>query len=170
MTGPVVNVRDDHRTQVDRAVDQITSWDIAHRRKAKRICYRTVFAECDWWNLANASVPESLLYPHDDGLGKDKDSVGLYQQRALWWGDTKGSMDPFTATQRFLAVMVRNTPGWFVGDESTTCQNTQGSQFDGITIDPKTGKPYPFAQNYREEQNRVDAMELDLSYFGNGGT
>jgi hypothetical protein len=138
------------------------------RARAKRISYRTIFAETDWRNLANASVPESLNYPND-GQGKDKDSVGLYQQRARWWGTTMGSMDPYIATTRFLDRMLQNAPSWFTTDEAEVAQMVQGSQYDGVTIDPVTRKPYPFAQNYRDRDAQTAAMERDLSYYGNGG-
>lgn len=131
-----------------------------------------VFTESDWRNYANRNVPGSIDVSPNDGYpvhGGDLDSVGLYQQRSRWWGSTEGSMNPYTATQRFLATMVGNTPGWFVADESTVCQNTQGSQYDGVKINPATGKPYPFAQNYKDRQVQTDAMDLNPLYFTEGG-
>lgn len=160
---------------MDAAVEDygaLKDWSPAQVRKAKRICYRTVFTESDWWNYANPSVEGSIEILPNDGYppkGGDLDSVGLYQQRARWWGTTEGSMNPYVATGRFLATMVGNTPGWFVTDESTVCQNTQGSQFNGVKINPATGKPYPFAQNYKDRQVQTDAMDLDLLYYTNGG-
>lgn len=78
-------------------------------------------------------------------------------------------MDPFTATVRFLSRMIVNSPHWFIEDESTTCQWVQQSQFDGVKIDPATGKPYPFAQNYKDRQAQTDALAADPNYFTNKG-
>jgi hypothetical protein len=118
--------------------------------------------------LANSGVPESLEYPND-GLGKDKDSVGLYQQRARWWGSTQGSMDSYIATTRFLTEMLVSAPSWFTLDEAEVCQMVQRSQYDGVTIDPSTGKPYAFAANYRDRDAQTLALEKDPEFFTNGG-
>lgn len=157
---------------MDRAAEQFgldRKWSDAQVMKAKRICYRTVWTESDWRNLANPSVPESLLVVPNDGFGRDLDSTGLYQQRARWWGTVVGSMDPFTATVRFLSVMIINSPLWFTEDESTTCQWVQQSSFDGVKINPATGKPYPFAANYKDRQAQTDALAADVLYFTKQG-
>lgn len=93
------------------------------------------------------------------------DSTGLYQQRAKWWGSVLGSMDPFTAATRFLEHMLTNAPNWLTDNESNTCQRIQQSQFDGATINPATGKPYPFGANYAQRSAQTDALEQDLLYF-----
>lgn len=127
--------------------------------KAKRICYRTIWTECDWRNYANRSVAGSIDYLPNDGYpvhGGDLDSVGLFQQRSRWWGDTAGSMDPFTATSRFLAELVK-VPDWWTLDESDACQRVQRSQFDGVTR--------PYAQNYRDRTAQTDAVAADPLYF-----
>jgi hypothetical protein len=136
--------------------------------KAKRILYRTIFAESDWRNLANASVPESLQYPND-GLGKDLDSVGLLQQRARWWSTTQGSMDPYIAATRFLEQMLVKVPAWMSLEDWDVAQRVQQSQFDGVTINPQTGKPYPYAQNYKDREVQTLAMEKTLRYYTDGG-
>lgn len=145
-------------------------WSGEYRTRMKRICYRTIWAECDWRLLANKSEPESINIVPNDGYGSDMNSTGLYQQRKQWWGDVAGSMDPYISTMRFIDHTETNTPDWFarakdaVG-ESDVCQRTQGSQFDGKTINPKTGKPYPYASNYLARSAQVDALEKDLHYF-----
>lgn len=81
MSPPAIDKRDDYRAEVDRAVEQFGmdhQWDDPQVARAKRICYRTVWTESDWRNLANPSVPESLLVLPNDGNGTDKDSTGLY--------------------------------------------------------------------------------------------
>lgn len=79
-------------------------------------------------------------------------------------------MDPYTATVRFLQHMVANTPDWFDRNEPDVCQRTQGSQFDGKTVDPHTGFPYPYAVNYAARDSQTDALEADPRYFTNGGS
>lgn len=97
-------------------------------------------------------------------------SVGLYQQMEKWgWGSPAGSMDPFTATTRFLEVMLRDAADWFAMDEPVVCQRVQRSQFDGVTINPSTGKPYILAQNYRDREAQTNALASDLLYFTHGG-
>lgn len=164
--------RDGYRASVDRAVEDFgvtRKWSTTQIRKAKRVTYRTIWAESDWRNLANRSVPESINIVPNDGYGRDLDSTGLYQQRARWWGSVAGSMDPYTATTRFLERMLTNSPDWLTVNESTTAQRVQQSQFDGIKINPATGKPYPFAQNYQDRQAQTDALDADLLFFQHGG-
>lgn len=124
-------------------------------------------------------VPESITILPNDGYpdhGGDLNSVGLYQQRSPWWwtdGDRASiavAMDPYGSTMLFLVRMAQNSPLWWQMDESTVCQRTQGSQFDGKTaIDPATGKPYPYAQNYLDRSAQTDALEADKLYFTNRG-
>lgn len=164
--------RDGYRGEIDRAVEQFGAdreWSPTQLAKAKRICYRVVFTESDFRNLYNVSVPESALVLPNDGPGKDLDSTGLYQQRASQgWGTVVGSMDPFTATIRFLTAMLRDASSWLTDNESSTAQRTQRSQFDGVHIDPATGKPYPFGANYQARSAQVDALEADRFFFQHG--
>lgn len=161
--------------EVDRAAEQFgldRRWSDALIAKAKRICWRTVWTEADWHNWANKAVPESITVLPNDGYpshGGDHLSVGLYQQQPQWWGTVVGSMDPYTATVRFLTAMLRDAPNWLTDNESNTCQRVQRSQYDAITIDPSTGKPYPFGSNYAARSAQVDALEADLQYFANHG-
>lgn len=129
-----------------------------------------MWTECDWRNWANPTVPGSEKFLPNDGFPDpySEDSVGLYQQRARWWGSTEGSMSPFTATWRFLTALLVDVPNWYTDtDEPASCQKVQRSQYDGITIDPKTGKPYPFAGNYADPRRTAQtlALEKDPLYF-----
>jgi len=165
--------RDVYRSAVDHAVEAsgvLYGWGSEAVTRAKRICYRTVWAETDWRNLANPSVPESLLMTPNDGNGFDMNSTGLYQQRLPWWGSVLGSMNPETATTRFLEHMVSEVADWLGRDEPDVCQRVQRSQFDGETINSKTGQPYPYAQNYKDRQAQTDALAADLAYFTNLST
>ncbi|MBX7266811.1 M23 family metallopeptidase [Micromonospora sp. Llam7] len=60
-------------------------------------------------NLANATVPESLALPHE-GIGRDHDSVGLFQQRP-GWGTVRERMTPSYAAARFYEALTR-IDGW----------------------------------------------------------
>lgn len=172
---PPIDHRDGYRQEVDRAVvqcgyDRARAWTDEEVRKAKRICYRTVWTESDWRNLANRSVPESINVLPNDGYGADLDSTGLYQQRSSQgWGTVIGSMDPYTATSRFLNEMLNLVPDWFDRNEPDVCQRVQRSQFDGVTIDPHTGFPYPYAVNYAARQSQTDALEANPLFFTEGG-
>jgi hypothetical protein len=175
LTSPAADKRDTYRMEVDRAVEQFgvdRKWSAAQIAKAKRICYRTCWTESDWFNWANPSVPESILVIPNDGYpprGADHLSVGLYQQQPQWWGSVVGSMDPFTATVRFLTAMLRDAPDWLTDNESNSCQRVQRSQFDSVTIDPSTGKPYGFGANYAAKTAFTDALEADSQYFAHHG-
>lgn len=78
-------------------------------------------------------------------------------------------MDPFGSTMQFIEAMARDVADWFKLDESVVAQRVQRSQYDGVTINPKTGKAYPYAQNYRDREVQTNAMDGDLRYFTNGG-
>jgi len=169
-----VDKRDGYRAAVDRAVSDFgrpRNWSSTQIIKARRICWRTVWTESDWRNLANRAAPDSIKVVPNDGYGKDLDSTGLYQQReSQGWGSVAGSMDPYTATQRFLAAMLRDAPTWLLDNEATTCQRVQRSQYDAVHIDPQTGKPYPFGGNYQARSAQTDALEADPLYFAHLGT
>lgn len=162
---PTVDKRDGYRADVDRQVTYfggVRKWSAAQLGKAKRICYRTIWTESDWRNLANPSVPDSIKVVPNDGFGKDLDSTGLYQQRASQgWGSVEGSMDPYVATGRFLTVMLQEAPNWLTDNEAATCQRVQRSQYDGVK--------FPFAANYQARQEQTDAIAADLKYFTNHG-
>jgi len=158
---------------VDFAVEdfgRVKKWTTTQVSRAKRICYRTIWAESDWLNYANVNVPGSINITPNDGYpshGGDASSVGLYQQMEKWgWGDTLGSMSPGVATTRFLQHMSDGVPQWATLDEWDVCQRVQHSRFNG-TPDPVTGKPYPYAQNYKDRSQQVDGIAADKLYFTN---
>ncbi|TWU78557.1 hypothetical protein ED733_003243 [Metarhizium rileyi] len=75
---------------------------------------------------ANERVPESLTYEHER-LGYDGDSVGLFQQRALFYTDIKCSMDAVCSAHQFLARM-KEIPEWETIDVGTLAQKVQRSE------------------------------------------
>ncbi|WP_208760961.1 M23 family metallopeptidase [Micromonospora orduensis] len=73
------------------------------------IALATAMQESTLRNLANANVPESLNLPHE-GVGRDHDSVGLFQQRA-GWGSVGERMTPSYAAAKFYEALVK-VDGW----------------------------------------------------------
>src|SRR5262245_26529635 len=70
---------------------------------------------------ANEGDPESLNYPHD-AVGSDANSVGVFQQRAPWWGTCQCRMDVKCSAGMFYDALRKvdpsynsdaNTPGWY---------------------------------------------------------
>lgn len=76
---------------------------------------------------ANEGVPESLNYPHDK-VGSDHDSVGIFQQRAIYYPDIAADMDPAKSAGQFFAKMV-GISGWESMDVGTLCQKVQVSAY-----------------------------------------
>ncbi|KAJ6441252.1 cyanamide hydratase [Purpureocillium lavendulum] len=75
--------------------------------------------------LANKKVPASLKYAHD-GLGSDHDSVGIFQQRAMYYKDIKCDMDAACSAGLFFKGM-KAVKGWQKMDVATLCQRVQRS-------------------------------------------
>ena len=83
------------------------------------IGFATVFVESAWLMYANEGDPDSLNYPHE-AVSYDANSVGLFQQRAPWWGTVSQRMDPyqsalmyFTRLKSFNYEDTSNSPGWY---------------------------------------------------------
>ncbi|MGX6508295.1 peptidoglycan recognition protein family protein [Rhodococcus sp. SJ-2] len=83
------------------------------------IAFATVSVECNWVMYANRSDPESLNFPHER-VGSDANSVGLFQQRAPWWGTVAQRMDPYESAKMFFAELDKlnyldpaRSPGWY---------------------------------------------------------
>lgn len=83
------------------------------------IGFATVSVECDWIMYANRNDPESLNFPHER-IGSDANSVGLFQQRAPWWGTVADRMDPYRSAKLFFTELKKfdynntsRSPGWY---------------------------------------------------------
>lgn len=88
----------------------------------------TVFVESNWVMYANQADPESLNFPHE-ALSYDANSVGLFQQRAEWWGTCAQRMDPYESARMFYTRLMRfdytstsHSPGYYA-------QQVQGSAY-----------------------------------------
>lgn len=76
---------------------------------------------------ANSKVPASLKYPHDR-VGSDHDSVGIFQQRAIYYPNIAADMDAARSAAQFFAKM-KNISGWKTMAVGKLCQKVQVSAY-----------------------------------------
>lgn len=130
-TGPVpgLDATQAHhaRTIVRVTRARVTGMDAATRAGAALIALMTAYTESTLHNYANPKVPASEHLPNDGDPpgGGDRDSVGLFQQRANW-GPVADRMSPQTATQRFIARLVQ-VPDWAMIPPGVAAQIVQRS-------------------------------------------
>lgn len=124
------------------------------------IAFATVFVESNWVMYANNADPESLSFPHE-ALSFDANSVGLFQQRAEWWGTCADRMDPYRSAVLFFNSLKRydyndlsRSPGYWA-------QKVQGSAFPD-RYDTRMGEAQ--ALYNRLSTPRGEPMEKVLSY------
>jgi len=86
-------------------------------------------------NLANTTVPASLLLPHQ-GVGSDHDSVGVFQQRPNW-GTLAARMDVFQSAGKFYTRLLA-VPGWQSMPLTVAAQAVQGSANPGAYAQAET--------------------------------
>jgi hypothetical protein len=95
---------------------------------ACKAAFATAITESNIYIYANEKVPSSLKIHHDK-VGKDNDSVGIYQQRAKYY-DVEEAMSPAKSTHSFLEG-VRKVKGWQKAKTAkqigVVCQKVQGS-------------------------------------------
>ncbi|KAL2255766.1 hypothetical protein VTK26DRAFT_2740 [Humicola hyalothermophila] len=70
----------------------------------------TALVESNIKVYANRKVPESLKYPYD-AIGSDHDSVGIFQQRAIYYPNIAADMDPARSAGQFFKKM-KGIKGW----------------------------------------------------------
>ncbi|CAI7641091.1 unnamed protein product [Penicillium glandicola] len=87
----------------------------------------TGLVESNMLIYANKKVPASLNYPHD-AVGSDYDSVGIFQQRAIYYPDIAADMDAAKSAAQFFKGM-KNVSGWKTMDVGKLCQKVQGSAY-----------------------------------------
>ncbi|KAJ5370183.1 uncharacterized protein N7496_006275 [Penicillium cataractarum] len=87
----------------------------------------TALVESNILIYANKAVPSSLNYPHD-AVGSDHDSVGIFQQRAMYYPDIAADMDAAKSAAQFFKKM-KNVSGWKSMAVGTLCQKVQGSAY-----------------------------------------
>ncbi|SHY53547.1 Uncharacterised protein [Mycobacteroides abscessus subsp. abscessus] len=94
--------------------------------KAMQIAIATALQESGMRSLANPNVPASMQIPHQ-GVGRDHDSVGPFQQRQSW-GATADLMNPATSAGKFYDKLVR-IPGWQEMPLTQAAQRVQVSAY-----------------------------------------
>ncbi|KAF3384370.1 hypothetical protein F1880_002065 [Penicillium rolfsii] len=87
----------------------------------------TALVESNILVYANQDVPSSLNYPHD-AVGSDQDSVGIFQQRAMYYPDIAADMDATKSAAQFFKNM-KNISGWKSMAVGALCQEVQGSAY-----------------------------------------
>jgi hypothetical protein len=117
------------QSQMDNAVVIV---EVAQRmnlpRRAAVVAITTALQETQLRNLANASVPASLKFPHQ-GVDANFDSIGVFQQRpSQGWGTVAQLMDPATSARLFYARLVK-VPGWQTMGVGAAAQAVQRSAF-----------------------------------------
>lgn len=86
----------------------------------------TALQESSLRNLANPKVPESLGLS-DEGLGSDRDSVGVMQQRpSMGWGAVAELMDPVKSSGIFFDRL-KGIEGWEQLGPGAAAQKVQAS-------------------------------------------
>ena len=90
------------------------------------IALATAMQESALRNLANSTVPESLALPHE-GVGRDHDSVGLFQQRP-GWGTVAQRMTPSYSAGKFYGKLL-TISGWQNLPLTIAAQRVQISAF-----------------------------------------
>jgi len=99
---------------------------------------------------ANQADPESLGFPHE-ALSYDANSVGLFQQRAEWWGTCAQRMDPYQSALLFFKSLKRYPYNTDANSPGAWAQRVQGSAFPD-----------------RYDQHIVEAQALYDRLTGNG--
>lgn len=92
------------------------------------IAFATVFVESGWVMYANRDDPASLSFPHE-ALSSDANSVGLFQQRAEWWGTIEDRMDPYRSAVLFFNSLKRYPYNSDANSLGAWAQRVQGSAF-----------------------------------------
>jgi hypothetical protein len=97
-------------------------------RRAYLVATMTALQESMLRNLANSTVPQSLNYPHQ-GVERNYDSLGLFQQRASQgWGTVAQLMDPRASARLFYRRLLA-VSGWQSMSPGDAAQAVQRSAF-----------------------------------------
>ena len=74
---------------------------------------------------ANNAVPASFNYPHN-AVGDNYDSLGIFQQRYIYYPNVAADMSPSGSAKQFYDQMVA-IKGWETMYVPTLCQDVQKS-------------------------------------------
>ena len=95
-----------------------------------KIALATGLVESNLTMYANNGDPESLNYPHD-AISYDANSVGVFQQRAPWWGTVAERMDPTLSAAMFYNRLSRMNYNDLSRSPGSFAQAVQQSAFPG---------------------------------------
>lgn len=96
--------------------------------QGQAIALATAMQESNFRNLANESLPASLDVPNE-GVGRDHDSVGVFQQRpSQGWGSIEECMDVDYAASKFYEELQR-VDGWENMELTEAAQAVQRSAY-----------------------------------------
>jgi hypothetical protein len=116
-------------------------------QKGIQIAIATGLVESNLTMYANQGDPESLTFPYD-AMGSDYNSVGVFQQRAEWWGTCAQRMDPAQSAGLFYDSLVNQR----IGDQDyNTDATTPGGWADMVqrsAYPARYDERYPEAQDY----------------------
>jgi hypothetical protein len=117
------------QTAMDNAVAIVqTGKEMNLPRRAYLVAMMTALQESTLRNLANSTVPQSLHHAHQ-GVERNYDSLGLFQQRpSQGWGTAAELMDPATAGRLFYNRLIK-VPGWQTMSPGNAAQAVQRSAF-----------------------------------------
>ena len=90
------------------------------------IALATALVESNLTMYANRADPESMGFPHD-AVGSDNNSVGVFQQRAPWWGTVADRMDPTRSAALFYGALAKrdyNNPARSPGSYAQSVQQS----------------------------------------------
>jgi len=107
----------------------------------------TAMQESGMRNLANPNVPESLRIPNE-GVGRDHQSVGIFQQQP-WWGTIRDLMTPRIAALKFYAGLLK-VGGWQQMAPTVAAQSVQQSEFPDAYADDVAAATLFYRQHLRE--------------------
>ena len=93
-----------------------------------KIALATALVESNLVMYANEGDPDSLNFPHED-LSRDANSVGLFQQRAPWWGTVADRMDPARSAAMFYHALNRLDYNSEASSPGSYAQQVQQSAF-----------------------------------------
>jgi hypothetical protein len=107
-----------------------TGQEMGLPRQAYVVAIATALQESRLEVLANVNVPHSFDYAPRDGYGRDHDSVGIFQQRVMYYciNDVKFCMDPRYSAMKFYNDLKR-VGGWESLPVTVAAQRVQRSAF-----------------------------------------
>ncbi|WP_075205410.1 M23 family metallopeptidase, partial [Leucobacter musarum] len=127
-----------------------------------KIAVMVALVESNLTNLANVSVPDSLLVPNEGTPGADHDSVGIMQQRpSSGWGTVSELMTPSFAARAFFGG-----PSGPNGGSPRGLLDVDGWESMEPGVAAQTVQVSAFPDRYQERAGDADAV---LAAIGAGG-